>query len=119
MSKTVDIKTVENNITKLEEEYKTLTLYLQKSKEKVNNDERALLSCLQKLMPLQNMYLGNIIKSLQAQTPSGKKLPTISEELRSDNIQNDLETMTIVESKPKRRPPPVPPYNGQETSVCS
>jgi hypothetical protein len=63
MSKTVDIKTLENNITKLEKEYKTLMLSLQKSKEKVSDDERALSTCLQKLMPLQNMYFGNTIKS--------------------------------------------------------
>ena len=110
-------RTIENDITKLEEEYKTLTLSLQNSKEKVSDDERALLTCLQKLMPLQNMYLGNIIQSLQAQLTSGKKLPAISEEPRDNNIQNDLETMPVVKSKPKRKPPTVPPYSGQETSA--
>ena len=99
MSTLTDIKTVEKNITTLEEEYKTLTLSLQNSKEKVIDDERALLICLQKLMPLQNMYLGNIIQTLQS--ANDKKLPVISEEPRVNNIQDDLKTMPVVESKNK------------------
>ena len=61
------LATIQTHLKGLETEYKELASNLQVSLAKVASDEKALLQCTQKLMPLQNTYLSNIIKALQAQ----------------------------------------------------
>jgi archaellum component FlaC len=57
--------TLQEQIKELEESYKKLNNDLFISREKIITDERAVLACLQQLMPIQNTFLGNIIQSLQ------------------------------------------------------
>jgi hypothetical protein len=57
----------QKRIKELEDQYKELAANVTASTAKVIDDERALLKCLQQLMPLQNAYLGSIIQVLQKQ----------------------------------------------------
>jgi hypothetical protein len=59
-----DSQQTKQSIKKLEEQYVELNSNLQHSKNKFNDDEHALLMCLNKLMPLQNSYLSGIIRDL-------------------------------------------------------
>lgn len=67
MSQDIPYETVISKIKELETQYKELGYNLQKSRSKVIEDERALLECIQSLMPLQNTYLNSIIQNLSDQ----------------------------------------------------
>ena len=58
---------VEAKIKELETQYNEVSQRLREAKEVVEKTEKELLTCLQKLMPIQNLYLGGIIKALQKQ----------------------------------------------------
>jgi flagellar biosynthesis chaperone FliJ len=58
---------LQQKIQDLEQHFKELETSLNESKKKVVSNESALLACLQQLMPLQNMYLTNIVQNLQKQ----------------------------------------------------
>jgi len=58
---------LQQKIQDLEQHFKELETSLNESKKKVVSNESALLTCLQQLMPLQNMYLTNIVQNLQKQ----------------------------------------------------
>ena len=62
-----DLSPFQKRIKELENQYKELSNNVASSTNKVVEDERALLKCLQQLMPLQNAYLGSIINALQKQ----------------------------------------------------
>lgn len=62
-----ELSPLQQRIKDMEAKYKELNTTIQESKAKVIADERALLTCLQELMPLQNAYLGGIIQAQQKQ----------------------------------------------------
>jgi hypothetical protein len=64
---TSNLQDVQSQINILEDSYNIINESLIASKEKIRVDESALLECLQKLMPLQNSFLLNIIDSLRTQ----------------------------------------------------
>jgi hypothetical protein len=60
-------ETLEKQITELELLYTKCVNNVNTSNAKVIEEERALLICMQRLMPLQNSYLTGLIKKLQSQ----------------------------------------------------
>ena len=76
---------LKKQLIEYEKMYKELNIKLHKSQSHVIENERELLACLQKLMPLQNTYLKNIIADLQDQVkqnqPSNASDKTILEQL--------------------------------------
>lgn len=69
----VTIQELQEKIKEQEAQYSELTERLTKSKEAVIADERALLACLQQLMPMQNTYLTNVINAMQKKMDETKK----------------------------------------------
>ena len=69
----VTIQELQEKIKDQEAQYSELTERLTKSKEAVIADERALLACLQQLMPMQNTYLTNVINAMQKKMDETKK----------------------------------------------
>lgn len=69
----VTIQELQEKIKDQEAQYSELTERLTKSKESVIADERALLACLQQLMPMQNTYLTNVINAMQKKMDETKK----------------------------------------------
>jgi len=59
------LTTTQEKIKACEDKYKELILALDSSKKQVHCCESDLIECMQNLMPLQNMYLTNIIVELQ------------------------------------------------------
>jgi hypothetical protein len=60
-------ETLENQITELETLYTKCVNNVHTANAKVSEEERSLLICMQRLMPLQNSYLTGLIKKLQSQ----------------------------------------------------
>jgi hypothetical protein len=69
----VTIQELQDKIKDQEAQYNELTERLTKSKEVVIADERALLACLQQLMPMQNTYLTTVINAMQKKMDENKK----------------------------------------------
>lgn len=101
MSDNTEMEYLLNNIKKLENEYQVSNKSLQENKKKIIEDERALLICMQELMPMQNKYLSNVIKALQSQLT--KQKTNITKEFRENNIKDDLEQIPEIKLKPNRR----------------
>lgn len=100
-----DIKTIQNDIKKLEDEYNSLNKSLEESRQDVISKERSLLACLQKLMPIQNLYLTSIISSLQSKLKKSETV--VLEEPHQDNIKSvlpELETMSNSRQLKQRKP---------------
>lgn len=87
------------HIKELEDQYKVLNANVMSSTSKVVEDERALLKCLLKLMPLQNTYLSSIIQVLQKQneTLSVRPEPGASS---STKVQSRTNNLDIIEDSP-------------------
>ena len=58
---------ISQKISDLESQYKEIDARIIESRKKLQEQESAMLVCLQKLMPLQNSYLTSIINTLQKQ----------------------------------------------------
>lgn len=81
-------KELKKQLIEYEDLYKELTIKLHKSQSQVIENERDLLACLQKLMPLQNIYLKNIIADLQDQIKQNKP-----SDASDKNMLEQLDTM--------------------------
>lgn len=81
-------KELKKQIIEYEDLYKELNIKLHKSQQQVIENERDLLACLQKLMPLQNIYLKNIIAYLQDQIKQNKP-----SDASDKNMLEQLDTM--------------------------
>ena len=90
---------IHNHIKELEDQFKVLNANVISSTAKVVEDERALLKCLLKLMPLQNTYLSSIIQVLQKQneTLSVRPEPGASS---STKVQSRTNNLDIIEDSP-------------------
>lgn len=81
-------KELKKQLIEYEDLYKELNIKLHKSQSQVIENERDLLACLQKLMPLQNIYLKNIIADLQDQIKQNKP-----SDASDKNMLEQLDTM--------------------------
>ena len=90
---------IHTHIKELEDQFKVLNVNVMDSTAKVVEDERALLKCLLKLMPLQNTYLSSIIQVLQKQneTLSVRPEPGASS---STKVQSRTNNLDIIEDSP-------------------
>lgn len=86
-------------IKEFESQYKELNATLQKSRMQVITDERAVLYCLQQLMPLQNTYLGSIIQNLNKQL-------AVKDAVKDKLASIQEEELPEQEEPPKRTPTP-------------
>lgn len=115
---------IADRVKELEGQYKELNLKLQKSRSQVVEDERALLACLQQLMPLQNAYLGGIIQNLNTQLNAKKappKLESIKEEPEEEQEPEEEEPEHVEEPKKESTPlpqPPVPQVRSRRNNVA-
>jgi len=93
---------IQKRIQDLEHEFKECTTKIHETKIKLDKDKKQLLKCLQKLMPLQNTYLFDIIKTLQAQINDLNKKNSMPLPLkeRINNIKNT--DTSIIEDKPSK-----------------
>lgn len=98
------ISPIQKRIQDLEGKYKELLENLQSSKQKVVDNERALLECMTSLMPLQNAYLGGIIKALQ------KKIVDLS-------VDKDTTTDKIDDVQSRVHAAPVPRVRSRKVRV--
>lgn len=80
LDNSTDSTVVQKKISELEEVYKECAANLNKANNKVSEEEKKLLNCLQQLMPLQNAYLTSLIRLLQNQLNELKENP------KKDNV---------------------------------
>ena len=77
---------ISQKISDLEHQYKEIDARLTEGRKTVQEQESAMVICLQKLMPLQNSYLTSVISTLQKQ-------------LQTKNLEVTLLTKKLSESK--------------------
>jgi hypothetical protein len=92
-----EIDSMHQKITDLENLYKECVSNLNIANNKVVDEERKLLHCMQKLMPLQNTYLTGLIKLLQTQIEVINKKDKIVENVGVNT--NQLVPNNIIQPK--------------------
>ena len=93
------VSPIHTHIKELEDQFKVLNANVMSSTSKVVEDERALLKCLLKLMPLQNTYLSSIIQVLQKQNETLSVRPELGSS-SSTKVQTRTNNLDIIEDSP-------------------